>query len=141
MLFRSEQGPDKLASKIQGEEQGGVEEEIDEVAARLRETLDQIGQRLAALDASLLSAIDRARTKAGEELGKLAQKLRTARQNREGTGLRQIRRLCASLRPRSRLQERVLGPLTFLVAHGPSLGATLVEASDPFAVEHIVLEL
>lgn len=136
-----EQGPDKLATRIQGEEQGGVEEEIDEVAARLRETLDQIGQRLAALDASLLSAIDRARTKAGEELGKLAQKLRAARQNREGTGLRQIRRLCASLRPRSRLQERVLGPLTFLVAHGQSLGTTLVEASDPFAVEHIVLEL
>ncbi|MEI6130576.1 MAG: bacillithiol biosynthesis BshC [Planctomycetota bacterium] len=93
------------------------------------------------VDASLLSAIDRARTKASEELGKLAQKLRVARQNREGTGLRQIRNLCACLRPRSRLQERVLGPLMFLVTHGPSLGATLVDAADPFSTEHAILEL
>ena len=100
------------------------------------------GIQLTALQlASLLSAIDRARTKASEELGKLAQKLRVARQNREGTGLRQIRNLCACLRPRSRLQERVLGPLMFLVTHGPSLGATLVDAADPFSTEHGILEL
>lgn len=136
-----EQGPEKLGAGIKSEAQGGVEDEIDDVATRLRDSLDQIGQRLVTVDASLLSAIDRARTKASDELGKLAQKLRVARQNREGTGLRQIRNLCACLRPRSRLQERVLGPLMFLVTHGPSLGATLVDAADPFSTEHGILEL
>jgi uncharacterized protein YllA (UPF0747 family) len=136
-----EQQPEKLLERVQGDDAGGVEDEVDDLAARVQGTLDQIGQRLANLDSSLLSAVDRARTKSAEELGKLAQKLRAARQNRAGTGLWQVRRLCANLRPRGRLQERVLGPLTFLVAHGQSLGATLIEAADPFAVEHGVLEL
>jgi uncharacterized protein YllA (UPF0747 family) len=136
-----EQPPEKLLERVQGDDAGGVEDEVDDLAARVQGTLDQIGQRLANLDSSLLSAVDRARTKCAEELGKLAQKLRAARQNRAGTGLRQVRRLCANLRPRGRLQERVLGPLTFLVAHGQSLGTSLIEAADPFAVEHGVLEL
>ena len=57
------------------------------------------------------------------------------------TGLRQIRRLCSNLRPRSRLQERVLNALPFLVSHGTGIAETLVEAADPFAVNHGVVEL
>jgi uncharacterized protein YllA (UPF0747 family) len=137
-----EQPPEKLATRLQGGSgEGGIEDEIDDLTAQVRRALDQVGQRLEALDASLLAALDRARTKTGEELGKLAQKLRAARQNREGTGLRQIRRLAANLRPRGRTQERVLGPLTFLVAHGPELAEAILAAAEPFAVEHAIVEL
>jgi NTP pyrophosphatase (non-canonical NTP hydrolase) len=65
----------------------------------------------------------------------------TIRQNREGTGLRQVRRLCSSLRPRGRPQERVLTALPFLVAHGKELSDLVVDAADPFRLEHGVLEL
>ncbi|MBK8099222.1 MAG: bacillithiol biosynthesis BshC [Planctomycetes bacterium] len=136
-----EPGPDKLAASVQGDEGSGIEDEIDDLATRLRADLDAISSRLEKLDASMLSALDRARTKALEEITRLAAKIRTARENREGTGLRQIRRLCANLRPRGRLQERVLSPLLALVAHGKELGDILVDAADPFCIEHGVLEL
>ena len=38
-------------------------------------------------------------------------------------------------------QERVLGPMPFLVTHGESLAGHLIDAADPFSLEHIVLEL
>ena len=67
--------------------------------------------------------------------------MRNARQNREGTGIKQLRRLCNSLRPRSRIQERVFGPLTYLNSYGPRLADELVDAADPFRIDHGVLEL
>lgn len=133
--------PEKLVETLGGAEPGGAEDEVDELAARLRQGLDQVAQRVERLDSSLLSTVDRARTKALDELQKLAQKLRSARQNREGTGLRQIRRLSSNLRPRGRMQERVLGPVSFLVAHGKGLVDALLPACDPFVAEHGVLEL
>jgi len=89
----------------------------------------------------MLAALDRARSKAGEELDRLLQKVRNARQNREGTGIKQLRRLCSTMRPKSRIQERVLGPLGYLNTWGPSLGDMLIAAADPFRIEHGVLEL
>jgi uncharacterized protein YllA (UPF0747 family) len=136
-----DQQPERLAARLQGQDAGGLEDEIDDLLARVRVALDQVGQRLTAVDSSLLSALDRTRTKTQEELQKLAQKLRAARQDREGTGMRQIRRLCANLRPRGRLQERVFGPLGFLATHGPELADAIVAAAEPFTVEHGILEL
>ena len=74
-------------------------------------------------------------------LTKLGGRVRRSRQNREGTGMRQIRRLCSHLRPRGRLQERVLTALPFLVSHGTGLGDALLAGADPFTDDHIVLEL
>ena len=89
----------------------------------------------------MVSALDRARTKSNEELERLQNKVRNARQDREGTGIRQLRRLCNSLRPRSRVQERVFGSIGYLNSHGPRLASELIDAADPFATEHGVLEL
>jgi bacillithiol biosynthesis cysteine-adding enzyme BshC len=132
---------EKLAERLGADQSGGIETEVDDLAGHLAAGLDQLEQRVLNLDASLGAALGRARSKTSEELQKLAQKLRAVRENREGTGLRQIRRLAASLRPRGRLQERVLGPLTFLAAHGKDLADTLVAAAEPFMIEHGVLEL
>jgi uncharacterized protein YllA (UPF0747 family) len=137
-----EQTPERLAQKMMhGEEGSGLEDELDDLTARVRAELDSIRQKLERLDASMVGALERARGKAIEELEKLTAKVRSARQNREGTGLRQVRRLVGNLRPRGRLQERVLSPLPFLVAHGRDLADWLVDAADPFQVEHGVLEL
>lgn len=134
-------GPERLAQHLQGEIGDGIEDDIDQLAQQVQKQLEQVGERITKVDASLLSAVDRARTKATEELIKLAQKVRSARQNKEGTGMRQIRRLCSNLRPRGRMQERVLSAITFLSGHGPELADWLIDAADPFRAEHGVLEL
>lgn len=137
-----DQPPEKIAEKfLQNADGNDLEDALDTLQSRLRTDLDAIGQRLGALDASMLSALDRARTKCLEEIERLQQKVRNARQNREGTGIKQIRRLCSTLRPRSRIQERVLGPLAYLNSFGPGLAEALVAAADPFRIEHGVLEL
>lgn len=133
--------PERLVQRLSGPDPGGAEDEVDALSGQLRTTLERVAQQVEKLDASMLTAVDRARSKALDELDKLAQKLRAARQNREGTGLRQIRRLCANLRPRGRLQERVLGPISFLVAHGMDLVEAILGAAEPFVAEHGVLEL
>jgi uncharacterized protein YllA (UPF0747 family) len=137
-----DQPPEKLAEKLlQGDDGNDIEDALDDLQGKLRSGLDGIGQKLTALDASMMGALDRARSKALEELERLQQKVRNARQNREGTGIKQLRRLCNTLRPRNRPQERVLGPLSYLAMFGPRLGDVLVDAADPFRIEHGVLEL
>jgi uncharacterized protein YllA (UPF0747 family) len=137
-----DQGPEKLAEKLlQSDDGNDVEDALDELQAKVRASLDALTAKLTALDASMLSALDRARTKALEEIERLQQKVRNARQNREGTGIKQLRRLCNSLRPRNRPQERVLGPIAYLNSFGPGLADALIDAADPFRIEHGVLEL
>ncbi len=136
--------PERLAERLLQDEEGGrgdVEDLLDDIKHRLRADLSAVEKKLAAIDASMTGALDRARTKSTEELDRLQHKVRNARQNREGTGIKQLRRLCNSLRPRARMQERVFGPVAFLNAYGPRLADELIGAADPFRVEHGVLEL
>jgi uncharacterized protein YllA (UPF0747 family) len=137
-----DQTPEKLAEKFLKSDDGSdIEDALDGLQAKVRAELDGISAKLGALDASMLGALDRARTKALEEIERLQAKVRNARQNREGTGIKQLRRLCNTLRPRNRPQERVLGPIAYLNAYGPELGNVLIDAADPFRIEHGVLEL
>lgn len=137
-----DQPPEKLAEKLlKGDDGDDVEDALDDLRERLRAGLDTVGQRLQVIDPSMLGALDRARTKSLEEIERLQQKVRNARQNREGTGIRQLRRLCNTLRPRGRPQERVFGPIAYLNTHGPGLADALIDAADPFRIEHCVVEL
>jgi uncharacterized protein YllA (UPF0747 family) len=137
-----DQTPERLADRLlQGGDGGDLEDRVDDAKNRLRADLDAIEKRLEAIDSSMVSALGRARTKSIEELERLQTKVRNARQNREGTGIKQLRRLCNSVRPRSRIQERVFGPIGYLNAYGPRLADELIDAADPFHTEHGVLEL
>ncbi|MFN9308104.1 MAG: bacillithiol biosynthesis BshC [Planctomycetota bacterium] len=137
-----DQPPEKLAERLLSSDDGDeIDEALDGLQAKIQESLAGVSSKLAAIDASMLAALDRARSKAVEEIERLQQKVRNARQNREGTGIKQLRRLCSTLRPRNRIQERVLGPVQYLCAYGPKLADMLVDAADPFLVEHGMLEL
>jgi uncharacterized protein YllA (UPF0747 family) len=133
--------PETLAANMSDDEGSALEDELDELAARMRAGFEQVLHKLERVDRSMIGAADRARTKAMEEIERLSQKVKNARQNREGTGLRQVRRVCSNLRPRGRPQERVLTALPFLVAHGKELADLVIDAADPFRLEHGVLEL
>lgn len=138
-----DQTPEQLAEKLLQEEdgEGHIEDKVETIKNRLRTDLDAVERTLKTIDASMVGALDRARTKTGEELERLQNKVRNARQNREGTGIKQLRRMCNLLRPRSRVQERVFGPISYLNSFGPRLADELIGAADPFAIEHGVLEL
>jgi bacillithiol synthase len=135
--------PEQLAERLlqADESEGDIEDRVDTIKNKLRTDLDAVEKTLKTIDASMVSALDRARTKCLEELERLQVKVRNARQNREGTGIKQLRRLCNSLRPRSRVQERVFGPVAFLNSYGPRLAEELIAAADAFVIEHGVLEL
>ncbi len=134
-------GPEELARVLDDEGEGGPEGQLGDLVDDIATRLVAVGEALRDTDRAMLGPVERSRGKVVDELRKLQQKIRNSRQNRQGTGLRQIRRLCANLRPRGRSQERVLGPLPFLVSHGRGLVDVLVDAADPFAVQHGVVEL
>lgn len=134
-------GPTILARALATEDDNPVEEALEEIAGSLKRQMSELTSQMRKLDSQMVGPLERTRGKVVEELLKLAGKVQRSRQNREGTGLRQIRRLCSQLRPRGRLQERVLTVVPFLVTHGEALSRDLIEAADPFALEHGVVEL
>jgi len=135
--------PEKLAERLLQDDngEGDIEDKVESIKTRLRADLDAVETILKTIDNSMVGALDRARTKSAEELERLQTKVRNARQNREGTGIKQLRRLCNSLRPRNRVQERVFGPISYLNSYGPRVAEELINAADPFVIEHGVLEL
>ena len=130
-----------LGARLQAAQPAQLEKALGDVGAGIVRQLDALADDVKRLDASLLSALERARDKAVEEVGRFAAKVRKTIEDREGTGLRQVRRLCTMLRPRGRLQERVLPCISVLATHGKATGQLLVDAADPFATGHGVLEL
>lgn len=133
--------PSELAELVTTEDTDGDEGGLTAASERVTRELSELAKGLEQTDPQMVRAVERTRTKVQEELKKLQTKLRNQRANKQGTGMRQIRRLCSSLRPRGRLQERVLTPLPFLATHGEALADHLVEAADPFSISHGVLEL
>jgi uncharacterized protein YllA (UPF0747 family) len=134
-------GPDVLARSLDQDGGSNAETGLSELTQRVGESLTTLAARIESTDRPMVSSVERVRSKLVGELERLRERIRNSRQNRQGAGLRQIRRLCSNLRPRGRVQERVLGPLAFMVSHGPELADRLVDAADPFSVSHGVLEL
>jgi len=135
-------GIEALSARIQEEgDANAAERRLDLVSETLRDGLTEVIGLLSGADKPMVGPAERARAKMLDEMRRLAQKIRNSRQNREGTGMRQIRRLCNNLRPRSRLQERILPVLPYMVSHGEQLADWLIDAADPFGLDHGVLEL
>ncbi len=134
-------GPDGLAGAIGDTSNSLAETELEGLLAEIGKRCDAADADLRDGDRTMVGPLERSRAKVLEEIDRLLQKVRNSRQNRQGTGLRQIRKLCANLRPRGRLQERVLNVLPFLVTHGRAIAGPILEAADPFGVQHGVLEL
>ena len=134
-------GASQLAESLTTDEESPAEEALEQLAQSVKNTLGELASQVRKTDAQMASPIERSRGKIVDELLKLSNRVARSRKNREGTGMRQIRRLCCHLRPRGRLQERVLCPVPFMAAHGKALADDLIDAADPFALEHGVLEL
>ena len=134
-------GVEQLTKSTVGDESSDGESGLDVLIDHIAKEMSELAMATRTADSQMVRAVERTRSKVNDELTKLRNKLRNSRQNREGTGARQIRRIVSSLRPRGRPQERVLTALPFLAAHGATLADDLVAAADPFTSGHGVLEL
>ncbi|MDA0372148.1 MAG: bacillithiol biosynthesis cysteine-adding enzyme BshC [Planctomycetota bacterium] len=135
------EGPEVLARVLPEDGQGPAELALEDAISDVRQRLATVSDLLRESDPQMVGQLERTRGKVTDELDKLMVRVRNSRQNRQGTGLRQIRRLCAHLRPRGRMQERVLTIVPSLVAHGPAAIERLIAAADPFQIDHGVLQL
>ena len=117
-----------------------AEERVEALAENLRAELMALEAQVAAVDPNLRVPLARLVHRQRDELRKFADKLRSQRRNQAGRFRQHARRLVGELMPRGRLQERVLPALPFLVRHGLGFARELIEAADPFAGEHLLLE-
>jgi uncharacterized protein YllA (UPF0747 family) len=136
-----EAGVEALAESAVQTVPQGKETTLEAMMEQFDTGMRELAAWIKASDPQMVRGVERTKSKVMEELSKLLNKLRNSRQNREGTGLRQVRRVTNSLRPKGRAQERILTVLPFLAAHGPELADLLVDAADPFSRSHGVLEL
>ena len=134
-------GPETLAASITSDGSSGDESGLEGLIGEVKDQMQLLIAAINAGDPQMVRTVERTKGKVHDELSKLLNKLRNSRQNKEGTGMRQIRRVTNSLRPKGRPQERILTVLPFLAAHGPKLADLLVDAADPFTTGHGVLEL
>ncbi|MEO0478138.1 MAG: bacillithiol biosynthesis BshC [Planctomycetota bacterium] len=140
-LAELRRGSEDLLAGLQNDGDDRAEQSLRLLAETVQSELGAVRGLVLESDRALQGPIDKSKQKICAEIEKLEQKVRNARQNREGSGERQVKRLCSTLAPRGRMQERVLGPLSFLVTHGFGLGDVLVEHADPFTTEHGLLQL
>lgn len=133
--------PDEIAANLDDGTEGTVEEALSTLGEQIDEELKRIAALVADSEPNLVMPAERTQSKIADELHKLTKKLRKAREQRAGTGVQQVRKLVANLRPRGRLQERVLPILPFMVRHGAAISRSILEAADPFCIDHGVVEL
>ncbi len=103
--------------------------------------LEALRDDLAAVDPGLLSQLKRAAAQMRSAGDWVAEKAERVHQNKSGKGRRHLRRLASSLFPLGEPQERVLGPFPFVARFGEDWPIELLEAIDPFAREHLVVNL
>ena len=120
-VFLFNKGIEYLAQAGRDGAEGGDETDLEKLIEHNHNEMTELMQAISETDPQMVRAVERTRGKIRDELTRLLSKLRNSRQNREGTGARQIRRISSALRPRGRPQERVLTVLPFLSAHGIEL--------------------
>lgn len=141
-----------LEAVLRGHELGNLEAnepaQRPSVLERLRETTQRHADELKALRADLSEIekglahrLRRAADENADRIETLRARAERVVANRSGTTRRHERRLANTLLPRERPQEEVLTTAQFTAAFGTDWIAELAAAVDPFASEHLVLEL
>lgn len=103
--------------------------------ADLDRQLGDIAGQVAATD-RLRTRIENSRRRMSYQIEKLEIRFLAARQRREDAVLRQVSRLCDSLAPRGRLQEREYAGIQFVLRHSLRLPQILYESIDPWKFTH-----
>jgi len=115
----------------------GPLEKIEGVLAR---ELPSLVSGVAHLDSSASKGTERLARQVEGGVARLRERLREIADRAAGAGLGRWQRLRGELLPRGKLQERVYGPLPYLVRHGIDLAPRLASGLDPFDFRHRLLD-
>ncbi len=123
--------------------QGGSEgaEALRTLGAEVRQRLLDQRQARVAIDGTLSGSLKHTASKVSAAIEKLAGKVARAEANHLGHGRRHLRRINHSLVPRGLAQESVLNAMPFIAAYGTAWLDEVLEALDPFGVEHSAIYL
>ncbi|HEY9595778.1 MAG TPA: bacillithiol biosynthesis cysteine-adding enzyme BshC [Spirochaetia bacterium] len=138
VIARGERIIDDILSRgIPASLTGEIASARDATAAAWRGILSRIDS----LDPTLHRTAELGSNRALYQLDVMERKVAQAARRKNALLRDQVNRLVAALAPRGGLQERTLCTLPFLARHGRELMDTCLEAIDPFAPEHRVVEL
>ena len=128
---------DELLARLARE---GTPEDVRRAMGRWRGDIAAAAKELSAaaagLDPSLKGAVTAARNAGLAALGGLEKKIARAVKRRNDTAWSRLKKAQANLWPRDRPQERVLGPLQYLMRYGPGFTASVLENIRPPAEPH-----
>ncbi len=135
-------GPESLREKLASR---GLPAELlfrfGHASSHLQQALAEISSSLAKLDATLVDAASRAESKMQYQLRKLQGRAARAEIRKHEVFSRHADRLSTVLYPGKSLQERGIGGVSFLAAHGRELLSILLDAYRPECVDHQVITL
>ena len=128
-------------SSDDADERPPVLDALKAVVARHTDELDELRGELFEIEKGLAHRLRRTAKENADRIEKLRTRAERVVQNRAGKARRHERRLSNTLCPKGRPQEEVLTTAQYASAFGTAWIAALAEAVDPFASEHLVLEL
>jgi uncharacterized protein YllA (UPF0747 family) len=120
---------------------------VSDVPSRLRSLRADLDRQLGDIAAPVASTdrlrarIENSRRRMSYQVEKLEIRFLAARQRRENAILRQVSRLCDSLAPRGRLQEREYAGIHFVLRHSLRLPQILYESIDPWKFTHQLISV
>jgi len=114
---------------------------LDDATERAIAEFQALKSGLKALEPALTSSLKRAIDQIRKAADKVRDKAERVHANRSGKGERHLRRLNATLYPRGKPQERVLGATGLLAQHGLGLIDALWNELPSISTEHLVVHL
>ncbi len=133
---------DKLATRMITKSDGtNVANGFQEVRRRLEETMGELKQSIAKLDATLEGAASATLGRMLHLLEALEEKARRAQKQRHETELGRLRRLFAALKPRGLLSEQGLSAAYFLLRFGRERLLAALDEAPLDSKKHVVVSI
>lgn len=137
-LFAGTPGlPERFGERLSASRAGP---ELDSLESQIGKILDALKDQ-AAENRSFRKAVEKSGTRISFQLRKTGNRFESARLQKLDTMRRRFSRLCASLAPDGKAQERGLSAIHFLLSYGMTLPAVLYENLDIESFDHQIVDV
>lgn len=135
-------GPENVFSRVVEEHLGAdTAKSFTETGEILNEQLDNLKEKLSAVDPTLADALETGRRKINYQLEGLRSRFHRAQMSRDGAAHRQLQRAFDQLYPNKALQERHINITSLLARHGHYVIDWIYNAINLGSTEHHVVYL
>ncbi len=135
-------GPDNVFSRVVEEHLGAdTAKSFTETGESLNEQLDNLKEKLSAVDPTLADALETGRRKINYQLEGLRSRFHRAQMSRDEAVQRQLQRAFDQLYPNKTLQERHLNVTSLLARHGRYVIDWIYNAINLGSTEHEIVDL